>query len=136
MRAFVRDRTFPRRMYPNLVYWQLNVSSAFVKDRDELFQSLKYPSGSTLYEAKAFNELWCDIIKQELYRCVCMELKNYHFSFRHTNDREKIENQITRLLEVYNPGQVYALFGQLSGALIIAVPLEPGDTMRIIISIL
>ncbi|EXJ24506.1 hypothetical protein ADIAL_0021 [Alkalibacterium sp. AK22] len=110
MSAFVRDRTFPQRMYPNLVYWQLNVSSACVKDRDELFQSLKYPSGSILYEAKAFNELWRDIIKQELYRCVCMELKNYHFSFRHTNDREKIENQITRLLEVYNPGQVYALF--------------------------
>ncbi len=108
--SFVRDDTFPQRMYPNLVYWQLNVASAFVKDREELFHSLKYPSGSTLYEAKAFNELWCDIIKQELYRCVCMELKNYHFSFQHTNDREKIENQITRLLEVYNPGQIYALF--------------------------
>lgn len=67
---------------------------------------MKYPSGSTLHGDKAFNELWWDIIKQELHRCGCMELNNYHFSFWHTNDREKIENQITPLLEVYNPGEI------------------------------
>jgi len=108
--AFVKDDTFPRTIYPQLVCWQLNVTSTVVKDREQLFKSLKYPSGSSLSEDKEVDEVWCDIIKQELYRCVCLELKKYHFSFRHDNDKEKIENQIVRLLELYNPGQIYALF--------------------------
>lgn len=108
--SFVKDDTFPQTIYTSRVYWHTNVSSTVVKDREKLFKSLKYPSGSSPSEDKAFDELWCDIIKQELYRCVSLELKKYNFSFRHDNDKEKIEDQIIRLLELYNPGQIYALF--------------------------
>lgn len=110
LNSFVKDDDFPQTIYTSLVSWELNVASEFVKDREQLFKYLKYPSGSSLSEDKAFDELWCDIIKQELVRCVCLELKKYHFSFKHDNDKEKIEDQIIRLLELYNPGQIYALF--------------------------
>lgn len=108
--SFKNNEKFPSVYYPMLVSWRLNLVADHVKDEETFFMFLKYPNYSIVSSKKELNEIWMEIVKQELFRFVVSEVEEYRFSVSHDTDKEKLEDYIIRLLEQYNPGQIYCLF--------------------------